>query len=182
MEVKLEDFVKYFEDSKDTSAAKLIDISNFVDDDRPTVTTFKKGTYFNEETKRLEESEEVREKHLEENKSGEQITAETILKMSNSLSPNLEFTIEKPSEFPEGWLPTLDFEMKFCKTDGKILYRYYQKPMKTKWVIPPYSAFDPNQLEQILANDLVRRLARICPSIRKTEETRVLNDYNSSLK
>ena len=106
-------------------------------------------------------------KDIEDGVTGEDVTATEVLKAMNNLSPNLKFTIERSRDFPEGWIPTLDFEIKYDNENKRILYKYYQKPMQTKWPIPPYSAFEPNQLKQILANDLVRRMARMHPAIRK---------------
>ena len=50
--------------------------------------------------------------------------------------------------------------------------------MRTNLVIPPFSAYDSNSLEQIFANNLVRRLARTHPALGKAEEERVINQYS----
>ena len=132
MEIKLEDLEEIFNNSKETYSTVLIDLSNFLDDDRPTVSTFKKGTKFDPDSRRFIEDEEKKMRDIDEGLSGKEITSRELLKALNSLSENLEFTVEKDDDFESGWLPTLDFEMKFCTESNKILYRYYQKPMKTK--------------------------------------------------
>ena len=129
----MEDFEDIFKRSKETTSTTLVDLENYVDDDRPTVTTMKKGTFFDKDSKTIRESDELRAKHIKENKTGEDITASVLLEALNSLSPHLKFTVEKQSDFDNGWLPTLDFEMKYCEERRTILYRYYQKPMRTKW-------------------------------------------------
>ena len=100
----------------------------------------------------------------------------------NHLSRNLKFTVESPQDYSDGWLPTLDFSLRFDSENNRIEYKYYEKPVSTKWVLPPTTEVDPNTLTQQLANDLVRRLSRISPEIRQQEEVKTINQYSDRLK
>ena len=82
--------------------------------------------------------------------------------MLNSICGGLKFTMEKPKDFSDGWLPTLDFSLK--GQGGRWTHRYFEKPMNTKWVLPHNSAMDSNSKRQILSNDLCRRISRIDPN------------------
>ena len=87
--------------------------------------------------------------------------------------------MEKPSEFPEDYLPTLDFATKFEKETNQIRYRFFVKGMRTTWVIPPTSAMEE---ETLLSNDLVRRFSRVHDSIFEKEKIKIVDDYNYKVK
>ena len=53
--------------------------------------------------------------------------------------------------------------------------------MNTKWVIPHMSAMDPNQKRQILANEMVRRLSRVDPTMLDELAPEVINRFNFKL-
>ena len=56
-------------------------------------------------------------------------------------------------------LPTLDFE---CWVEGGVIkHSYFQKPMKTPYLIMARSAMAYQSKMQILANELTRRLSNI---------------------
>ena len=69
----------------------------------------------------------------------------------------LKFTVESGEEFPEGWLPTLDTNLKVGE-DRTIQYKYYEKETTAKMTVHKNSAMEENIKMQILANDVVRRL------------------------
>ena len=52
---------------------------------------------------------------------------------------HVQFTTESPSSHQEGRCPVLDLQM-FVGVDGTILYKFYEKPCASKFVIPEKSA------------------------------------------
>ena len=77
----------------------------------------------------------------------------------NSINKDLVFTVEVPEQFSKNRLPTLDFSL--WLEDWLINHTYYEKDMKTPYVIMKRSAISCNQRAAILANELVRRLSNV---------------------
>ena len=64
-----------------------------------------------------------------------------IMPIINSINPDLTFTAEQPDDFESGRMPTLDFEMWQEGAGGEELcHNYYQKTMKTPFVVMKRSA------------------------------------------
>ena len=103
----------------------------------------------------------------------------------NAINPDLVFTAEVPEDFADGKLPTLDtkfwqmggLEAKGQETFGgmpansklidyRINHSYFEKEMRTPYVIMKRSAMSDHSRYNILANELVRRLSNM-----KREET-----------
>ena len=81
----------------------------------------------------------------------------------NSVSQDLQFTTEAPEDFKESKLPTLDF--KLWLVSGIILHTYFEKEMRTPFVIMKRSAMSEQQRMSILSNELIRRLSNVQISI-----------------
>ena len=79
-------------------------------------------------------TEEKEKEDNENNINEEDITFAILNEIQNSVSKSLKFMVEKPREFKENWLPTLDFSIKEHKT-LKYMHRYYEKEMNTPWVV-----------------------------------------------
>ena len=109
---------------------------------------------------------EMSEEGLEEDKMRKETLGETTdsrmarvcLGAMNAINPDLVFTVEVPGDFPDKMLPTLDFKIWF-ERNFMINHTYYQKDMKTPFVIMNKSAMGDHQKMSILANELVRRLS-----------------------
>ena len=86
----------------------------------------------------------------------------------NSINPNLEFTIEKESDFNNRRLPTLGFEM--WSTKEKILHSYYEKEMRSQVLTQKRSFQSENQKFAISTNELNRRLQMSDDEITTTEK------------
>ena len=83
--------------------------------------------------------------------------ARLCLEAMNKVNPDLTFTAEVASDFPDNKLPTLDFTLMMME-DGKITHNYFEKQMKTQKVIEKESAMSKKQKFCILANETTRRL------------------------
>ena len=84
--------------------------------------------------------------------SGEVRTKEIIAKTMAGIEDYLQYTAESGSEFPEGWLPTLDTSLKVDKTN-QVKYRFYEKETAVKTTVQKESAMEENIKMQILAQD-----------------------------
>ena len=78
----------------------------------------------------------------------------------NSINEDLIFTGETPKDFANMRMPTLDFEL-WLEDSGEINHNYYQKPMKTAYMIMKRSAISQHQKISILSNEVVRRMGNI---------------------
>ena len=93
----------------------------------------------------------------DKDKLGLEVT-ETILGQSmQEIYPFLRCTTEV-GEGNEGWLPTLDTQLK-VEDSNIVSYRFYETPSTTFTMVPKRSALNENSKSQILATDLVRRLS-----------------------
>ena len=89
----------------------------------------------------------------------EDVTFREVLATLKSVSEHLDFTTERPSNFGENWVPTLEFKVGQDYQKERYTHNYYEKPMNTRWVLPKISSMDEDTKRQILANDLVRKLS-----------------------
>ena len=98
----------------------------------------------------------------------------------NDVSSDIEFTTESPEDFKNKKLPTLDF--KLWMIGGKILHSYFEKEMRTPFVIMRKSAMGEQQRMSILSNELVRRLSNVAKEIVDEEIPEIIEHYIHQLK
>ena len=87
----------------------------------------------------------------------------------NNINQDLQFTAETPAEFGNKRLPTLDFSI-WLEKNGEINHSYFQKEMKTPYVIMKRSAMSQHSKVSILSNEIVRRLSNINHKMIPTKE------------
>ena len=128
-------------------------------------------------------SDEMIDKILEE--GGETIDARmarVCLPLMEDINPDLKFTSEVASDFPDGWVPTLDFKTKMPE-DGAITHTYFQKSMKTPFVLMQRSAMSQKQKYNILANEMIRRLSNVDKEgMSQDEKNRVVEELTKEMK
>ena len=108
-------------------------------------------------------SQEAKIEDLKLEKGGEsknQKMARICKPAMNSINPDLVFTVETQEDFEKERLPTLDFEI-WQGEDGTLNHSYFQKQMKTPFVVMSRGAMPINQKIQILGNELTRRLSNV---------------------
>ena len=104
------------------------------------------------------------------------------LPVMNCINPDLKFTAEIANDFANSRLPTLDFELWLDK-NGKVQQNYFQKPMKTPYVVMMRSAMSQPQKFSILTNELIRRLSNTDYKDKNVEEKlKVINQFTRELK
>ena len=177
MEWLWEEVAKKVRESDKSLGVKIWEWANFVDDARTWVNTLRKGVYFDgiKFVYSVEQEESDRELTREE------VTFREFGKCLNSISEYLDFTFEKPSDFEDKSVPTLDFKISVDYPNNQYTHTSFEKSMNSKWVIPEDSAMDRTSKNQILANDMTRRLSRIDPNKLDHFATEAINAYDKKL-
>ena len=164
---------------------KLTLFKTYVDDGRLAGTILRMGMRYCKIEKRFKHTphDEMMDRMLED--SGENRNARMArmcLPAMEDINPDLKFTTEVESDFPGGWLPTLDFMTKL-NPDGTINHTYFQKSMKTPFVVMERSAMSIKQKHNILANEMIRRMSNVNKEGTDSEEKcRVVEEFTQELK
>ena len=97
----------------------------------------------------------------------EELKRREILKRLNDKNKNIQFTAEKPDDYKEdnGNIPTLDFKIGINDDNNKYIMMLYEKPIASKYFTPAESAMGRVQRNQIVANDVTRRMRRMSPKL-----------------
>ena len=104
-------------------------------------------------------SEEARKEDLELRENTNTRMARVCLPVMNDINIDLVLTVEAPDEFEDKKLPTLDTKM--WLDEEQIRHTYFEKKMKTPFLLMKRSAISQHQRCSILANELVRRLSNV---------------------
>ena len=134
-----------------------------MDDGRQGTTVLKPGMKYCNIDKKFKYSKEAEEDDKTRKLAGETVNqrmARICQIAMNSINKNLQFTVESEDDYEDKKLPTLDFKI-WQEKDGKINHTYYQKEMKSPYLIMARSAAPQTQKIQILSNELTRRLLNI---------------------
>ena len=139
-------------------------LSSYVDDVRQGTTILRYGMRFDQVTMEFKwnmgaEEEDRNLKELEGESSNSRMRRICMPAM-NAINPDLQFTAEIPEDYKDGKVPTLDFKAWQMK-DYRLNHSYFEKEMRTPYVIMKKSAISDHSRYNILANELVRRLSNI---------------------
>ena len=138
-------------------------MKGYVDDNRQLTRMLAMGMRFNEENNKFEMSEDGLESDIQAKEDGEHVDqrmARICRPAMASVNPDLDFTVETAKDYKDGYLPTLDFKTKMTPR-STIIHTYFQKPMKTPFILMECSAMGEQQKHQILTNELIRRLSLV---------------------
>ena len=114
------------------------------------------------------------------NLSGAEITKRVLLETMKDVESYLSFTGEIGEEFEDGWLPTLDTNLK-VDNKNRILFKYYEKETCTKRTVQRSSAMGENTKIQILSQDLIRRMMNSSELLGNGEKKRIIDQYTEKL-
>ena len=145
------------------SGVKIHLLAGYVDDGRQITSLLPLGMRYDDQIKKFCFSKEAEIEDSERRAKGEadnQRMARICISAMNSINEDLKFTTESQEDYPLERLPTLDFEM-WASQDNLIRHSYFQKPMKTPFVLMERSGTSRQQKFQILTNELTRRLSNI---------------------
>ena len=139
-------------------------LSSYVDDVRQGSTCLRFGMRYDQVNMEfvwnMGAEEEDRAMKKEQKESTNQRMARICLPAINSINPDLEFTAEVPEDFEDGRVPTLDTNW-WQMADYTINHSYFEKAMRTPYVIMKKNAISDNSRYNIFSNDLVRRLSNM---------------------
>ena len=181
----MEDWALKYQDILKRSGLTTFLLAGYVDDGRQVTSTLCPGMRFGTESNKFEFSGEALKEDIEKQISGEtanQRMSRVCVSAMNSINPDLKFTTECQEDFPDGKLPTLDCAI-WIDEDNVIHHTYFQKSMKTPFVIMERSGMSYHQKFQILSNELVRRLSNVkIETIPHHEVIQIIEQFINELK
>ena len=139
-------------------------LSSYVDDVRQGSTCLRLGMRFDKQQMEfvwdMESEMEDRKLRIETGETNNKSMARICAPAQNSINEDLEFTQEVPEDFKDNRVPTLDTTW-WQMEDMTINFSYFEKAMRTPYVIMKRSAISDNSRYNILSNELVRRLSNM---------------------
>ena len=184
-EIVMQDWAEQYENILTRSEVEVLLLAGYVDDGRQGTTVLKPGMKFSPDDKKFVYCQDTELEDKTRKLAGEttnQRMARHCQVAMNSINPNLEFTVECEDDFADKKLPTLDFKI-WQDKKGRINHTYYQKEMKTPFLIMARSAAPLQQKHQVLSNELTRRLLNINRQENKQEEyNRVVDEFTKEAK
>ena len=149
----------------------------YIDDVRIFLKSINRGWRYEEGRLKFRKTWELEEKRAGVSK--EQKTAGVLNQIMDNIFPFLKFEMETPEQFPNGRLPTLDFQ---CWLEGdKVKYLFFQKEMAKKQVIHRHSALGENVKISSLNQNLVRRMLNTSEEVDISERIKVIDEYSDQL-
>ena len=88
----------------------------------------------------------------------------------------LTFTVETCEDYDDGFLPTLDLNIK-VDDDGEIVYKFYEKPTSSQVCLQADTAMAQNGLVQALVEDTKRRLYNTSSKIDMASKVEMLDKW-----
>ena len=141
-ELVMQDWAEKYEEILVKSGIEVLLLAGYVDDGRQGTTVLKPGMKFCQDDKVFKYCKETLEDDKTRKLAGETVNqrmARHCLVAMNSINKNLKFTVECEDDYENKKLPTLDFQL-WQDKNGKINHTYFQKPLKTPFIIMARSA------------------------------------------
>ena len=139
----------------------------------------KKGLRYNPDNQKMEEMIE------EDHRGDDERTFETIRQIGDSINPMIQLTVDYPSKHPSGRVPILDLEVWIVRREEgyqEIIYGFYEKPMKSDFVLMYKSAVPMATKRAALVNETVRRLRNCHEEVEEEEVAEILSKFCKKLK
>ena len=92
----------------------------------------------------------------------------------------LAFTVETCEDFSNGWLPTMDFQLR-VNEQNIIEYSFYDKPTAPNRCLQPETALNQNCLIRCLGNEVGRRLDSFSETVALRERVAALDRFSQKL-
>ena len=89
--------------------------------------------------------------------AGDLRTAKVLAEIGNHIFNYLQFTVDCPSTNISGWMPLLAAEVRVA-ADNTIDYRFYEKPISSRYVMMRNSAMSAKVKMNTLTQEVIRRL------------------------
>ena len=101
------------------------------------------------------------------------VLAKVLAEIGNDIFNYLQFTVDCPSTNTSGWMPLLAAEVRVAE-DNTIDYRFYEKPISSRFVMMRNSAMPAKVKMNILTQEVIRRL-------RNTRVTLPWNEFQATI-
>ena len=128
----------------------------YVDDITAILPPIKPGWFFHQESKEMRFDPSHQYAALEEDKR----TMLVLQDIANTVDPNLSFTVDCPSDNPDGRLPILDLKF-WVEGSSRIRHTFYKKPMAPERTIMARSALSRRIKRDTLFSEGMRRLSAL---------------------
>ena len=162
-----------------TTSAALSSFTNFdlylllfyVDDTMAATEELEPGCRYVKEERRVKVVEE--EIEADRQVAGDLRTAKVLADIANDIFYYIQFTVDCPSANVSGWMPLLATEVRVA-ADNTIDYRFYEKPISSKYVMMRNSAMSAKVKMNTLTQEVIRRL-------RNTRVTLPWNEFQAKI-
>ena len=165
------------------SGVKVLLALFYVDDVRLVLEGFKRGLSWSRSERRFIFSPERLEQDNRENIKDEIRVSREVLLAMNSVAEDLTFTMEVMSDFSDNTIPMLDFSL-WLETTGSspcLSYRFFSKPMATRYVILEPSAWAWSSKCASLAQEVQRRMQNTSRDQPLSTTLDILSNFSTKL-
>jgi hypothetical protein len=107
-------------------------------------------------------------------------TKRVVQASMQGLTKCLSFTVETCEDFSNGWLPTLDFQIRVTERN-MIEYSFYEKPTAPNRGLQADTALNQNSLMRSLSNEVGRRLDSFSETVALRERVAALDQFSQKL-
>ena len=111
---------------------------------------------------------------------GDQMTAELLQTIANTICPHTTMEVDYPSAHSSGYMPILDIKIK-VRDDKTIDWRFYKKPVSSKQFILSRSAVPGKVKRASLAQEGLRRLRNTRPDMVEEDKVMLLEDMGEGM-
>ena len=153
--------------------------ASYVDDFRFLIHMLEEGTRWDGE--KLVWNPDWEQEDMKSGLSRERITAREICKVMNGICRDIEMTVEVEGDFCSGYIPTLDAQIKLDKSLGRISYKFYSKPMASKFCLLEESAIPITVRTSTLSQEVLRRQLNCSQEIGVQERSNMLEEFTTKI-
>ena len=171
---------KRFLEKLATVMTRPVMYGRYIDDQNVLIEILQKGEKFDPD-----EGEIVRGDPANDNMSDEERTFTAVREIGNSISDMIQLTVDYPSNNSNGRVPILDLECWVIRDENgfqKILYSFYEKPMKSSFVMMRASAVSDSTKRSALTQEAVRRFRNTHEDVPKEEVAEIFNKFSVKMK
>ena len=155
---------------------KVEDDGRFVDDARVFLYPIRPGWRWEGDGLYFKKEWEAEDEYL----SPIERTKRMIQASMQGLTKCLSFTVETCEDFSDGWLPTLDFQLR-VNEQNVIEYSFYEKPTAPNRCLQSETALNQNSLIRCLGNEVGRRLDSFSGTVPLRERVAALDRFSQKL-
>ena len=116
-----------------------------------------------------------------EGKLDDMTTMEVVRKVANEVNDMIQFTVDAPSNHDDAKMPILDMKV-WLNEFQEVDYIFYEKPMKSSFVISESSAFPKSVKMKTLTQEAFRRLHNTKENLQPEYNEIILSDFTQKLR